>query len=118
MNRHVPTLLGIVIILLVVLLVLGIYNYKLSERMSQGGEVVGTVGGQALTGQEQPAPQITPSEVLGGQGRGARGAAVKGGELSKMPTHVTEAQGTALKKMGAEVLKERKAEHAKKSSNP
>ncbi len=64
-NRSVPTLLGIVIILLVVLLVVVIYNYKLTQRLGAGERVVGTVGGEALTGVEAPKEEIGVGEVLG-----------------------------------------------------
>lgn len=121
MSKHVPTLLGIVIILLVVLLVLGIYNWKLSERISQGGAMVGTRSGQALTGQQQAEPQISPSEALAGQGRGVvrDGGASKGrSELMKMPTDLTEAQKAKARKTSAEAVKEHAAEQAKKGSRP
>ena len=65
MNRSVPTLLGIVIILLVVLLVVVIYQYKLTQRLALGERVVGTIGGEALTGVEAPEEDIGVSEVLG-----------------------------------------------------
>ena len=65
MNKSVPTLLGIVIILLVVLLVVVIYQYKLTQRLALGERVVGTIGGEALTGVEAPKEDIGVSEVLG-----------------------------------------------------
>jgi hypothetical protein len=64
-NKSVPTLLGIVIILLVVVLVVLIYNYKMTQELGAGGRVVGTVGGEALTGVEAPEEEIGTSEVLG-----------------------------------------------------
>jgi len=64
-NKSVPTLLGIIIILLVVLLVVVFYNYKLTQELGAGGTVVGTVGGQALTGVEAPKTEIGVGEVLG-----------------------------------------------------
>jgi cell shape-determining protein MreC len=64
-NKSVPTLLGIVIILLVVLLVVVIYQYKLTQRLALGERVVGTIGGEALTGVETPKEDIGVSEVLG-----------------------------------------------------
>jgi len=64
-NKSVPTLLGIVIILLVVLLVVVIYQYKLTQRLALGERVVGTIGGEALTGVEAPKEDIGVSEVLG-----------------------------------------------------
>ncbi len=65
MNKSVPTLLGIVIILLVVLLVVVIYQYKLTQRLALGERVVGTIGGEVLTGVEAPKEDIGISEVLG-----------------------------------------------------
>ena len=65
MNKSVPTLLGIVIILLVVLLVVVIYQYKLTQRLALSERVVGTIGGEALTGVEAPKEDIGVSEVLG-----------------------------------------------------
>jgi len=64
-NKSVPTLLGIVIILLVVLLVVVFYNYRMMQEISSGGRVVGTVGGEALTGVEAPKTEIGVGEVLG-----------------------------------------------------
>ena len=63
MNRSVPTLLGIMIILMVVMLVMLIYDYRLTSGLASGATVVGTVGGQLLTGVEQPTEQITASET-------------------------------------------------------
>ena len=65
MNKSVPTLLGIVIILLVVLLVVVTYQYRLTQKLSEGERVVGTVGGELLTGVETPDEEIGVSEVLG-----------------------------------------------------
>ncbi|MBN1458185.1 MAG: hypothetical protein JXA57_01525 [Armatimonadetes bacterium] len=65
MNKSVPTLLGIVIILLVVVLVVLVYTYKMTQELSAGGQVVGTVGGEVLTGVEAPEEDIGTSEVLG-----------------------------------------------------
>ena len=65
MNKSVPTLLGIVIILLVVLLVVVMYQYRLTQKLAEGERVVGTVGGELLTGVETPKEDIGVSEVLG-----------------------------------------------------
>ena len=65
MNKSVPTLLGIVIILLVVVLVVLVYTYRMTQELSAGGQVVGTVGGRVLTGVETPEEEIGASEVLG-----------------------------------------------------
>jgi hypothetical protein len=64
-NKSVPTLLGIVIILLVVVLVILVYNYKMTQELGTGARVVGTVGGEALTGVEAPKEEIGASTVLG-----------------------------------------------------
>jgi hypothetical protein len=64
-NRSVPTLLGIVIILLVVALVVLIYNLRLTTALARGETVVGTVGGRAMTGVETPEEVISPIEALG-----------------------------------------------------
>ncbi len=66
MNRSVPTLLGIVIILLVVILVVLVVNYQVTKGIGEGGRVVGTVGGEVLTGEEAPEEYI-PASALGGR---------------------------------------------------
>jgi hypothetical protein len=63
MNRTVPTLLGVIIILMVGVLVLLIYDYKLTSGLAMGNSVVGTVGGEMLTGVDQPTTQIGASEA-------------------------------------------------------
>jgi hypothetical protein len=63
-KKQVPTLIGVVIILLVVVLVLLVHNYKMSQGLASGGTVVGTVGQKALTGVEPPKEEIGVSEVL------------------------------------------------------
>ncbi len=65
MNKSVPTLLGIVIILLVVVLVVLFFNYKLTQQLGSGASVVGTKGGEMLTGVQAPKEEISPSEALG-----------------------------------------------------
>ncbi len=64
MNKSVPTLLGLAIILLVVILVLSIYTMTIMSRMAQGEKVVGTVATKALAGGETPAAEPSASEVL------------------------------------------------------
>lgn len=64
MNKSVPTLLGIIIILLVVVLVILIYDYKLTSGLATG-RVAGTVGGELMTGVDQPEEDIGVGEVLG-----------------------------------------------------
>ncbi len=66
MNKSVPTLLGIVIILLVVILVVLVVNYQVTKGIGEGGRVVGTVGGEVLTGEEAPEEYI-PASALGGR---------------------------------------------------
>jgi hypothetical protein len=65
MNKSVPTLLGIVIILLVIVLAVLIVNYQTTKGLSEGKQVVGTVGGQILTGEEAPEEFIDTSTVTG-----------------------------------------------------
>ncbi len=71
MNRTVPTLLGVIIILMVGTLVLLIYDYKLTSGLASGNSVVGTVGGEMLTGVDQPTTQISASETRSRSGRKA-----------------------------------------------
>ena len=71
MNRSVPTLLGIMIILMVVMLVVLIYDYRVTSGLAAGGTVVGTVGGQLLTGVDQPTVQVNPSASVGRAGKKA-----------------------------------------------
>jgi len=63
-NKSVPTLLGIVIILLVVVLVVLVYNYKLTQGLGEGGRIVGTTGGELLTGEQAPREFISETEAL------------------------------------------------------
>ena len=72
MSRSVPTLLGIMIILMVVMLVLLIYDYRLTSGLASGAAVVGTVGGQLLTGVDQPDEQIAQSRTIVRTRAGAR----------------------------------------------
>lgn len=65
MNKSVPTLLGIVIILLVVILVVLVVNYQVTKGIGEGGRVKGTVGGEILTGEEAPEEFIGESELGG-----------------------------------------------------
>jgi len=66
-NRSVPTLLGIMILLMVAVLVVLIYDYRLTSGLAAGQTVVGTVGGEMLTRVQQPTEQISPSEVFARQ---------------------------------------------------
>jgi hypothetical protein len=67
MSKNVPTLLGIIIILLVALLVIGVYNIMLYNKMSEGGQMAGTKMTETLVGAETPeaatAPEIGTSAV-------------------------------------------------------
>lgn len=63
MSRSVPTLLGIMIILMVVMLVMLIYDYRLTSGLASGAAVVGTVGGQLLTGADQPDGQAAQTSA-------------------------------------------------------
>jgi hypothetical protein len=65
MNKSVPTLLGIVIILLVVVLAVLIVNYKTTKGLGEGKQLVGTVGGELLLGEESPEEFIDTSTVTG-----------------------------------------------------
>lgn len=87
MNKSVPTLLGIIIILLVVVLVVLIYDYKLTSGLATG-RVAGTVGGQLLTGVQQPGEDIGVGEVLEGRAQpdavpSPAGTQTRGAELSR-----------------------------------
>jgi hypothetical protein len=53
-NKSVPTMLGIVIILLVVVLVVLFINYRTTQAIGRGERIVSTVGGELLTGEEAP----------------------------------------------------------------
>jgi len=64
-NKSVPTLLGIVIILLVVVLAVLIVNLQTTKGLGQGKQVVGTVGGEMLTGEQAPDEVIDASTVAG-----------------------------------------------------
>ncbi len=65
MNKSVPTLLGIIIILLVAVLAVLIVNYRVTKGLGEGKQVMGTVGGEILTGEEAPEEVIDASTVLG-----------------------------------------------------
>jgi len=61
MSKNVPTLLGIIIILLVALLVIGVYNIMLANKMSEGGQMAGTKMTETLVGAETPAAATAPA---------------------------------------------------------
>jgi len=100
-NKQVPTLLGIVIILLVVVLVLVAYNYKLMQELSSGGQVVGAKSTEALTGVDLPEEQIGAEEALA-----ARAGKVEAqpSPAMRFPERVGERRAKA---------EERRAEHMK-----
>ena len=66
MNKSVPTLLGIVIILLVVVLIVLMYSLRMTQAIGRGERVVGTVGGELITGEEAPDEFIDETSALGG----------------------------------------------------
>jgi hypothetical protein len=53
-NRSVPTLLGIMIVLMVAVLVVLIYDLKVTAGLASGKIVVGTVGGRLISGVDGP----------------------------------------------------------------
>ena len=59
-----PTLLGVAVILLVVILVLSIYHMTMLARLAEGEKVVGTTA-QKLLGGEVPSEEADASEALG-----------------------------------------------------
>jgi hypothetical protein len=61
MDRSVPTLLGITIILMVAVLVVLIYDFRVTYYLATGHAMVGTVGGRMLS------PGETPSDQAGGR---------------------------------------------------
>ena len=63
-NKSVPTLLGIVIILLVVVLIVLMYNLRMTQAIGRGERVVGTVGGELLTGEDAPDEFIDETSAL------------------------------------------------------
>jgi hypothetical protein len=63
-NKSVPTLLGIVIILLVVLLIVLMYNLRMTQAIGRGERVVGTVGGELITGEQAPDEFIEETSAL------------------------------------------------------
>lgn len=67
MNKSVPTLLGIVIILLVVVLVVLLFNYRVTQAIGRGERIVGTKGGELITGEEAPEEFIDETSALGGR---------------------------------------------------
>ena len=63
MNKSVPTLLGVAVILLVVILVLSVYHMTMLARLAQGERVVGTTA-QKMLGGEVPSEEMNASEAL------------------------------------------------------
>ena len=64
MNKSIPTLLGIAIILLVVIAVFTVFQYRFYSQMASGAVVVGTSAHQMLTGAEPQGDQVSPSDAL------------------------------------------------------
>ena len=67
MNKSVPTLLGIVIILLVVVLIVLMYSLRMTQAIGRGERVVGTVGGELITGEQAPDEFTDETSALGGR---------------------------------------------------
>ncbi|MFB3880779.1 MAG: hypothetical protein ACE149_05920 [Armatimonadota bacterium] len=101
MNKSVPTLLGIVIILLVVVLVVLYFNFKMTQELGSGATAVGTRGGELLTGVKAPKEEIGASEVLGArepEGEAKLSPAMKpGSRASRMSA---ERQGRQTRRAG------------------
>lgn len=68
MNKSIPTLLGIVIILLVVVLVVLIIHIRITQGIARGERIVGTKGGELLTGEKAPTEYIDETSALGDRG--------------------------------------------------
>jgi len=64
MSHSVPTLLGILVILLFALLVLGVYQTTVYSRLGQGQAVVGLAGQALLTGVEPPHEDLAGAVAL------------------------------------------------------
>ncbi len=69
MNKGIPTLLGLAIILLVVILILSVYNLTVVSHLARGERVVGTTAQKVFSGGEMPG-----REGHGGRAREAPGA--------------------------------------------
>ena len=65
MNKSVPTLLGVAIILLVVIAVFTVFQYRFYSQMASGAVVVGTSAHQMLTGAEPEGDQVSATDVIG-----------------------------------------------------
>ena len=107
MSRSVPTLLGVMILLMVVMLVVLIYDFKLTSELATGGAVVGTVGGQLLTGVEQSEEAISASEALGRQGTKSK---------PLPPTGARKAPAKTQKMMGRAEQRSRRGQMARRDN--
>ena len=65
MNKGIPTLLGVSVILLVVILVLSIYNLSMLGHLAQGDRVVGTTVQKVLSGGQLPEAEASVTEAAG-----------------------------------------------------
>lgn len=98
MNKTVPTLLGVAVILLVVILVLSIYHMTMLARLAEGERVVGTTA-QKMLGGEMASEDISPSEVLAArmsdkkEVTSAAELQAKAGKTEKVQTQQSERQG-------------------------
>jgi len=81
MNKSVPTLLGILVLLVVAVLVVLIYNIKLTNQLGQGLTPTGTVGGEVLTGAKAPTEELAPAP--GGTREGQAKAAAMPANVGK-----------------------------------
>jgi len=64
-NKGIPTLLGVSVILLVVILVLSIYNLSMLGHLAQGDRVVGTTVQKVLSGGQLPGAEASASGDVG-----------------------------------------------------
>jgi len=69
-NKGIPTLLGLAIILLVVILILSVYNLTMVAHLTRGERVVGTTVQKVLSGGEMPGPGGRMGEAREARGPG------------------------------------------------
>jgi hypothetical protein len=96
MQKNVPTLLGILILLVAVVLVVLIYNIKLTQELGVGGRATGTIGGEMLTGEDAPTTYTTnPEQAGGGQGT------VAGADQQAQPQRGRQGQSASTRATGS-----------------
>jgi hypothetical protein len=112
MGQKVPTLLGIVIILLFALLVMGIYQVTMYSKLAQGQTVVGIAGQSLLTGVEPPTedlsggantppapkPAVNPALMQARAGRRGEATRNQGRRATRMARQ--QARGAGRAKLG------------------